>query len=108
MRGVSITMTSVCCRSLLEWPSKWPTPGMSLRPGIPLRTFRSSSRIRPASMFVSPSFRRIVVLMRRLPNVGSPPKPVPEMLVTEIVSASVTSLFMCVRGVMSMLTPMFS
>ena len=52
---------------------------------------RSSSRISPASMFVSPSRSRITVLISRLPNVGSPPKPVPEMLVTAIFSVSVTS-----------------
>ena len=33
-------------------------------------------------MFVSPSFSRMTVLIARLPNVGSPPKPVPEMLLT--------------------------
>ena len=49
-----------------------------------------------------------IVLISRLPKVGSPPKPVPEMLVTAIFSASVTSSSWCVRGVMSMLTPMFS
>ena len=48
---------------------------------MPSSESRSSSRIRPASMFVSPSRRRMVVLISRLPNVGSPPKPVPEMLV---------------------------
>ena len=58
-------------------------------------------------MFVSPSRRRMTVLISRLPNVGSPPKPVPEMLVTATLSASVTSSSWCVRGVMSMLTPMF-
>ena len=44
---------------------------------------RSSSRISPASMLVSPSFSRIVVVISRLPNVGSPPKPVPEMLLSD-------------------------
>ena len=58
-------------------------------------------------MFVSPSRSRMIVLISRLPNVGSPPKPVPEMLVTAIFSVSDTSSSWCVRGVMSMLTPMF-
>ena len=35
-------------------------------------------------MFVSPSFRRITVLMARFPKVGKPPKPCPEMLLTSI------------------------
>ena len=61
----------------------------------------------PASMLVSPSFSRIVVLISRLPNVGSPPNPVPEMLLSDTFNASVTSSSWCVRGVMSMLTPMF-
>ena len=38
---------------------------------------RSSSRIKPASMLVSPSFRRITVLIERLPNVGQPAEPRP-------------------------------
>ena len=59
-------------------------------------------------MFVSPSRSRMTVLISRLPNVGSPPKPVPEMLLTATFSASDTSSSWCVRGVMSMLTPMFS
>ena len=82
--------------------------GRSLKPGMPASERRSSSRISPASMFVSPSFRRIVVLIERLPNVGSPPKPVPEMLLNSIFTASDTASSWCVRGVMSMLTPMFS
>ena len=81
---------------------------MSLSPGIPDSTFRSSSRMSPASMLVSPSFRRIVVLIWRLPKVGSPPNPVPEMLLMSTLSASETSSSWCVRGVMSMFTPMFS
>ena len=59
-------------------------------------------------MFVSPSLSRMTVLIERLPNVGRPPKPVPEMLLISIFSASDTSSSWCVRGVMSMLTPMFS
>ena len=64
------------------WPNRRPTSGRSLTPGMPSSELRSSSRISPASMFVSPSFSRICVVISRLPNVGSPPKPVPEMLVT--------------------------
>ena len=45
----------------------------------------------PASMLVSPSFSRITVLIERLPNVGRPPKPVPEMLLNSIFSASDTA-----------------
>ena len=82
--------------------------GRSLTPGMPSTSLRSSSRISPASMFVSPSFRRICVEISRLPNVGSPPNPVPEMLVTEIFIASDTELSTWMRGVMSMFTPMFS
>ncbi len=59
-------------------------------------------------MFVSPSFSRIVVLISRLPKVGRPPKPVPEMLLSATFSASDTSSSWCMRGVMSMFTPMFS
>ena len=58
-------------------------------------------------MFVSPSFRRMVVVISRLPNVGRPPNPLPDMLLTAIFSVSDTSSSWCVRGVMSMLTPMF-
>ena len=54
------------------------------------RTRRSLSRMRPASRFVSPSCRRITVLISRLPKVGRPPNPVPEMLLTRILSASET------------------
>ena len=43
--------------------------------GIPSSVRRSSSRIRPASMFVSPSRKRMTVLISRLPKVGSPPNP---------------------------------
>ena len=57
--------------------------GRSLSPGMPDSTVRSSSRIRPASMLVSPSFSRIVVLISRLPKVGSPPKPVPDWLLSD-------------------------
>ena len=42
------------------------------QPGTPSSTRRSLSRIRPASRFVSPSCRRITVLISRLPNVGQP------------------------------------
>ena len=59
-------------------------------------------------MLVSPSRSRITVVIERLPNVGRPPKPSPEMLLSSILSASETSSSWCVRGVMSMLTPMFS
>ncbi len=57
-------------------------------------------------MLVSPSWRRISVVTWRLPNVGKPPKPVPRRLDTSMWSASVTSSSWCVRGVMSMFTPM--
>ena len=83
-------------------------PGMSLKPGMPLSERRSSSRISPASMFVSPSRSRMVVVICRLPNVGRSPKPVPEMPLSSIFSASDTSSSWWVRGVMSMFTPMFS
>ena len=76
MCGVSVRMMSVCCVSLWLLANSRPMSGRSLRPGTPDSTVRSSSRISPASMFVSPSFSRIVVLISRLPNVGSPPKPV--------------------------------
>ena len=59
-------------------------------------------------MLVSPSLSRMTVLMDRLPNVGRPPNPVPEMLLTSTFTASDTSSSWCVRGVMSMFTPMFS
>ena len=59
-------------------------------------------------MFVSPSFKRMVVEISRLPNVGSPANPVPEMLDSDTFNASVTSSSWCSRGVMSMFTPMFS
>ena len=59
-------------------------------------------------MFVSPSRRRMTVLIERLPNVGRPPKPLPEMLLISTFTASDTSSSWCMRGVMSMLTPMFS
>ena len=59
-------------------------------------------------MLVSPSLRRITVLIERLPNVGSPPKPVPEMLLNSTFTASDTASSWWVRGVMSMFTPMFS
>ena len=42
-------------------------------------------------MLVSPSRSVMIVLISRLPNVGSPPKPVPEMLVTAIFRFSDTS-----------------
>jgi hypothetical protein len=74
---------------------------------MPSSVRRSSSRINPASMFVSPSRKRMMVLTSRLLNVGRPPKPLPEMLVTPILRDSETSSSWCVRGVMSMLTPMF-
>ena len=59
-------------------------------------------------MLVSPSFSRMTVVTDRLPNVGRPPKPVPEMLLSSSFSVSDTSSLWCVRGVMSMFTPMFS
>ncbi len=59
-------------------------------------------------MFVSPSLRRITVLMNRLPKVGRSPKPVPETLLISTFSASDTSSLWWTRGVMSMFTPMFS
>ena len=53
--------------------NNWPMPGRSLSPGMPSSDCRSSSRISPASMLVSPSRSRIAVLISRLPNVGRPP-----------------------------------
>ena len=82
--------------------------GMSLSPGMPSSDVRSSSRIMPARMLVSPSFKRICVVSWRLANVGRPAKPLPETLLRSIFTASVTSSFGCVRGVMSRFTPMFS
>ena len=57
-------------------------------------------------MLVSPSLSRISVLIERLPNVGSPPYPVPDRLLISTFNASVTSSLWWMRGVMSMLTPM--
>ena len=70
----------------------------------PVMTVRSSSRISPASMLVSPSFSRIVVEISRLPKVGRLFSE-PEMLLNVTFSASETSSSWWVRGVMSMLTP---
>ncbi len=74
---------------------------------MPSLTNRSSSRINPPRMFVSPSFSRMLVVTLRLPNVGRPPKPVPCTLLSSISSASVTSSFACTRGLIEMFTPMF-
>ena len=41
-------------------------------------------------------------------KVGRPPKPTPETALTSTFRASDTSSLWCIRGVMSMLTPMFS
>ena len=59
-------------------------------------------------MLVSPSRRRMTVVIERLPKVGRSPKPVPEMLLSSTFKASDTSSSWWMRGVMSMLTPMFS
>ena len=59
----------------------------------------------PASMLVSPSFSRMVVLISRFPKVGRPAYPVPDWLLSDTFNASVTSSSWCVRGVMSMFTP---
>ena len=75
MCGVRVRMMSVCRASLWWLAKSRPMRGRSLRPGVPDSVVRSSSRISPASMFVSPSFSRIVVVTSRLPNVGSPPNP---------------------------------
>ena len=59
-------------------------------------------------MLVWPSFNRIVDMICRLENVGSPaaaPVALPVRLVSSIRSVSDTSSSWCVRGVMSMLTP---
>ena len=72
MCGVSVRMMSVCVDSLRLRANSRPTSGMSLRPGTPARTVRSSSRISPASMFVWPSFNRIVDVIWREANVGRP------------------------------------
>ena len=68
--------------------------GRSMSPGTPASTVRSSSRMRPASMFVWPSFSRMVEVISREANVGNPavaPVPVPEMLLNSIFSVSDTS-----------------
>ena len=60
-------------------------------------------------MLVWPSFSRIVDVICRDANVGRPavtPDPLPEMLLNSIFNVSDTSSSWCVRGVMSMLTPM--
>ena len=59
-------------------------------------------------MLVSPSRSRSVVEISRFPNVGYPEKPVPDTLLSDTFTASVTSLLAWNLGVMSMLTPMFS
>ncbi len=91
MCGVSVRMMSVWFAVFVLCANIRPTSGRSTSPGTPSSDWRSSSRIRPASMFVSPSRNRMVVLISRLPNVGSPPKPVPEIFVTAIVNTSDTS-----------------
>ena len=63
IRGVSISTMSVCWSPSSCAPNRWPMIGRSLRPAIPSSVVRSSSRIRPASMFVSPSRSRMVVSM---------------------------------------------
>ena len=65
--------------------------GKSLSPGKPDAIVRSSSRISPASMFVSPSLSRIVVVISRFANVGSPPKPVPDRALSTTFSDNDTS-----------------
>ena len=91
MRGVRVTMMSVSCVSIRLWANSRPMIGRSLRPGMPSSTSRSSSRISPARMLVSPFRRRIVVVMDRSPNVGMFPYPTPDMLMTSMRSSSETS-----------------
>ena len=59
---------------LFAWSSVEPkirlSSGIWESPGTPLSDFWSSSLIRPASMFVSPSCSRIVVSTERVPMIG--------------------------------------
>jgi len=91
MCGVSVRMMSVSVRSRRVRANRRPTIGMSLMPGRPSITVRSSSRIKPPRMLVSPSLSRISVATERLPNVGRLLYPVPEMLLTSTFSTSDTS-----------------
>ena len=59
MCGVSVTMMSVSLRSVLVRPNSRPMIGSCAIPASPSSVVRSSSRIRPAMMLVSPSFSRI-------------------------------------------------
>ena len=59
-------------------------------------------------MLVSPSCSRMTVVTDAVAERRQPAEPVPEMLLTSTFSASDTSSSWWVRGVMSMLTPMFS
>src|SRR4029434_893723 len=61
MRAVSVRTMSLARLSLRLWAKRRPTSGRSLSPMIPESTRRSSSRMRPASMLVSPSCRRITM-----------------------------------------------
>src|SRR5262249_12887043 len=91
MCGVNVSRMSVWSTVLVLCANSRPTTGISLKPGMPSSALRSESRIRPASMFVSPSRSRMTVLISRFPKVGRPPNPVPEMLLTDTFSVSDTS-----------------
>ncbi len=70
MCGVSVSMTSVRLTSTVVLPNRRPRIGMSESPGMPVSPFDSSVRIRPARKLVSPSFRRIVDSIVRVPMIG--------------------------------------
>ena len=107
MCGVRVITMSVCVASSLLRAKSRPMIGMLATPGSPVSPWRSLSRIRPASRFVSPSRSRIVEFTVRLLKVGrfcSRAAPAEEM---SSLSCSVTSPSWWTRGVMSMFTPTF-
>ena len=66
-RGVIERMISVFWRSSRLLANRRPSTGRSPRPGTLAALERSSSRMRPISIWVSPSARRSTVLALRVP-----------------------------------------
>ena len=104
MRGVRVITMSVSAVSLRLRENRRPMTGTLARPGKPTTVVRSSSLMRPARMFVSPSRSRIMLVTVRLRNVGLFWKSAPSDEISSF-RASVTSPSWCTRGVMSMFTP---
>ena len=109
MCGVRVRMRSVRLWSLALLLNRWPSTGISDKPGSPCSLLESSVRIRPAIRLVSPSRRRIVDSMVRVPMRGCccPPEPwmKPLMLDTSTRILSVISWLWCTRGSISMVMP---